>query len=47
VFFSFVFADGKESIKDPHGKRHSLQKMPTGNVYIKDHEKQQHRKAKG
>jgi hypothetical protein len=41
--YSFnVISDGKESIKDAQ-----LKKGPTGNVYIRDHEKQQHSICKG
>ena len=47
LFFFCFIADGKDTIKNSHGKRHSMQKIPIENVYHKDHEKRQHRKSKG
>lgn len=42
-FFIFlIFSDGKEFINDPHGTPLKILNTPTANVYIKDHEKQQH-----
>lgn len=42
TFFFSVFKDGKECIKNPKGTKITMMQGPTGNVYIKDPEQQQH-----
>lgn len=44
-YFHLYFTDGKESIKDASASKLMNARGPTGNVYINDHEKRQHRRS--